>query len=168
VSQDPETIRQDIEKTQARMGETVEALTYNADLPSRARDAVKGKAAEVVASASGIVGAAGDAIGDITSTARAKAADAAAAMPSGSQVIQTLRTVAADNPLGLAIGSVAIGFLIGLCLPVSDIERDRVGRIGEEMTEQARSAAADAIEQGKAAVTQAIGDAISGTTQTPA
>jgi hypothetical protein len=47
-------------------------------------------------------------------------------------------------------------------LPVSDLERDRVGRLGERMTEQAKSAASDALEQGKAVVTQALGDAISG------
>ncbi len=150
------------------MGDTVEALAYKTDVPARTRDAVsdrveaiKGRVSDFVSSATGAVGAAGDAIGDATSGAKEKAASAVAAMPSPSQAVQTIGTIASNNPLGLAIGSVAAGFLIGLCLPVSDIERDRVGRIGERMTEQAKSAAADAVEQGKAAVTQVIGDAIS-------
>lgn len=87
------------------------------------------------------------------------------ALPLPIEGLGALRSAAAQNPLGLAIGSVAIGFLVGLCLPVTDIERERVGRIGERMTEQAKSAAADAIEQGKAAVTQAIGDALTNATR---
>ena len=168
MDQNPESIRRDIEQTQARMGDTVEALAYKTDVPARARDAVndrvdaiKGKISGVMSSATSAVGAAGDAIGGATSSAKETAANAVAAMPSPSEAVQTIGTIASNNPLGLAIGSIAAGFLIGLLLPVSDIERDRVGRIGEQMTDKAKSAAADAVEQGKAAVTQAIGDAIS-------
>jgi len=175
VDQNPDAIRRDIEQTQARMGDTVEALAYKTDVPARARDAIndrvdaiKGRASDIVSTASDAVGAAGDAIGDAAAGAKEKVASAVAAMPSPSQAVQTIGTIASNNPLGLAIGSIAAGFLIGLCLPVSDIERDRVGRIGERMTEQAKSAAADAVEQGKAAVTQAIGDALSGTAQNQA
>ncbi len=82
-----------------------------------------------------------------------------------SRARDALRSTAVQNPLGLAIGSVAIGFLVGLCLPVTDFERERVGRIGERMTEQAKSAAADAIEQAKVAVTQAAGDALTNATR---
>ncbi|HYL27967.1 MAG TPA: hypothetical protein VEW74_09050, partial [Candidatus Nitrosotalea sp.] len=96
------------------------------------------------------------------SDAKESVTNAAASLPSPSEGLQSLRTLAADNPLGLAIGSIAVGFLVGLCLPVSDIERERVGRLGEQMTEQAKSAASDALAQGKAAVTQAIGDALAG------
>ena len=74
---------------------------------------------------------------------------------------RSFRTAAAENPLGLAIGSIAVGFLVGLCLPLSELERDRVGTVGERMTELAKSAATDAIEHSKVAVKQAVGDAIS-------
>ena len=158
MSQDPNLIRQDIADTQARMGDTVEALAYKADVPARAKDAInervdaiKGRVSGAVAS---VTGAASDAKGSI--------ANAAASVPSAGESLTALRSVAAENPLGLVIGSVAAGFLIGLCLPVSDLERERVGRLGEKMTEQAKTAASEAIEQGKVAVTQAIGDAISG------
>lgn len=135
------------------MGETVEAIAYKTDFPSRARDSInerietiKGKVSDTFSSAS----------------------DAVAAMPNPAAGLRTAGSIASANPLGLAIGAVAVGFLVGLCLPVSDLERERVGKIGEQMTEQAKSAAAGAIEQGKAVVTQAIGDVISGNTQTQA
>jgi hypothetical protein len=149
------------------MGETVEAIAYKTDLPSRARDnvndrieTIKGKVSDTLSSATG-------ALSGAAASAKATVGSAAAAMPSPNDGLRNIGSAASANPLGLAIGALAVGFLVGLCLPVSDIERERVGRIGEQMTEQAKSAAAGAIEQGKAAVTQAIGDAISGTsTQT--
>ncbi len=65
------------------------------------------------------------------------------------------------NPLGLALGSIAAGFLLGLALPVSDLERDNVGPLGDKVKEQAKSAASDMVTQGKAAVATAVTDALS-------
>ncbi len=67
------------------------------------------------------------------------------------------------NPLGLAIGSLAAGFLLGLALPVSDLERDNVGPIGEKVKDQAKSAATEMVAQGKAAVATAVSDALTPT-----
>ncbi len=36
-------------------------------------------------------------------------------------------TAMARNPLGMAIGSVAVGFLAGMLLPVTAVERERMG-----------------------------------------
>ena len=146
MSQDPEAVRRNIEDTQTRMGETVEALAYKTDVPARTRDAVNDRVDAIKGAVSG-------------------------ALPSREDAAEGWRTVsslASQNPLGVAIGALAVGFLVGLCLPVSDIERDRVGRLGEQMTDQAKAAAGDAIEQGKAAVTQAIGDALTRSPQSQA
>lgn len=160
MSQDPEAIRRDIEDTQARMGETVEALAYKTDVPARTRDAVNDRVDAIKGAVSGAA-----------SNVRSVASNAANALPSREDAAEGWRTVgslASQNPLGVAIGALAVGFLVGLCLPVSDIERDRVGRLGEQMTDQAKAAAGDAIEQGKVAVTQAIGDALTRSPQSQA
>lgn len=145
MNQDPNAIRRDIEDTQTRMGETVEALAYKADVPARTRDAVNDRIDTIKGAVTG-------AAANVRASAANAASSAANALP-------------LQNPLGVAIGSVAVGFLIGLCLPVTDIERERVGPLGEAMTDQAKAAASNAIEQGKAAVSQAIGDAL--TTSSP-
>jgi hypothetical protein len=44
MGQDPDAIRQDIAQTRDDMGETVEAVGYKADVPSRAKEAVADKA----------------------------------------------------------------------------------------------------------------------------
>jgi len=40
MGQDPEAIRQDIERTRAEMSETVEAIGYKADVPARTKEAI--------------------------------------------------------------------------------------------------------------------------------
>lgn len=153
MSQDPEIIREQIEETRGRMGETVEALAYKTDVPARARDAVSNRVEAIRGKVSDVMGSTTNALSDTASNVQATAKNVTASVPS----------FVGSSPLGLAVGSAAVGFLIGLLLPVTDIERERVGPIGEQMTEQAKSAAADAIEQGKVAVQQAIGSAINAT-----
>ena len=167
MSQDPEAIRQEIEETRGRMGETVEALAYKTDVPARTRDAVNDRIDTIKGKVSDVIGSASDALGGAAASTRSAATNAAAALPSREQALEGVRSVgslASANPLVLAVGSVALGFLIGLLLPVTEIERERVGPIGEQMTEQAKAAATGALEQGKAAVKQVIGDALSGAT----
>ena len=52
MGQDPDAIRQDIEQTRAEMSETVEAVGYKADVPSRAKEAVSDKVENVKAKVS--------------------------------------------------------------------------------------------------------------------
>ena len=68
MSKDPDLIRQDIEETQFRMGETVEALAYKADIPSRARDAMNDRVDEIRRSVSGAIASVADAASGAKST----------------------------------------------------------------------------------------------------
>ena len=43
MGQDPDAVRQDIEETRSEMSETVEAVGYKADVPSRAKEKVSEK-----------------------------------------------------------------------------------------------------------------------------
>ena len=56
MGQDPSTIREDIEQTRERMGDTVDALAYKSDVKARAKDSVTG---QVDAVKEKIAGAAG-------------------------------------------------------------------------------------------------------------
>jgi len=151
--QDPQAIRREIEDTRSRMGDTVEALAYKTDVTARTREAVNDRVDTIKGRIGEAMSSARNAVGSAASSAQQSAASATDAVR---------QSVVARNPLGLAIGALAVGFLIGLALPVTEIERERVGPIGEQMTDSAKSAAQSALEQGKAAVTQAIGDALSG------
>ena len=69
-----------------------------------------------------------------------------------------MRAFLARNPLGFALTGVAVGLLIGFVLPISEIERDTVGPIGQHLIDDATSAANDVIDQGKAVVATIVGE----------
>ena len=60
MGQDTGQIRQDIEETRGRMGDTVEALGHKADVPGRAREAVSDRVESVKSKISGATPDSGD------------------------------------------------------------------------------------------------------------
>jgi hypothetical protein len=65
------------------------------------------------------------------------------------KVKQTVGNASENNPLGLALGALAVGFLAGLAAPVSELERRTVGPLRDDLVERAKAAGSDAIEHGK-------------------
>jgi hypothetical protein len=191
MGKDSSEIRREIEDTRARMGDTVEALAYKSDVPSRVKDAVnervetvKGSISDVVESvkdtlggATGKVGSAlssargqlretdklGDVtgkLGDTTSNVRSTVQNTisntvgqvAGKLPNPSEVKGYARRgagIAAENPLGLALGALAIGFLAGLVVPVTDLEREKIGPLRDDLVDRAKDIGSDALEHGK-------------------
>jgi ElaB/YqjD/DUF883 family membrane-anchored ribosome-binding protein len=120
MGQDPGQIRDDIEATRARMGDTAEALGHKADVPGRARDAISDKVESVKSTFSG----AKDSVSDAT--------------PSAGQAVG----MAKENPLGLAIGATAVGFVAGLLIPATRVENQKIGPMADQVK-------GEAIERGK-------------------
>jgi Protein of unknown function (DUF3618) len=145
MGQNPDAIRQDIEQTRAEMSETVEAIGYKADVPSRAKDAVSEKVENVKSAVSGTATRAKEAV--------TGAADRAnAATPSGGEVKQTTRQavgMAKENPLGLAIGAVAIGFLAGLAVPSTRVEDEKLGPMADQVKEKVKETGQEAVDRGR-------------------
>ena len=134
MGQDPGQIRNDIEETRARMGDTAEALGHKADVPGRAREAVSGKVDSVKSRFTG----AKDSVSDAT--------------PSGQDMKEGARQavgVAKENPLGLAIGGLAVGFVAGLVIPSTRVEDERIGPMADQVKEQAKETGQEALERGK-------------------
>jgi hypothetical protein len=145
MGQDPDAIRQDIEQTRAEMSDTVEAVGYKADVPSRAKDAVSDKVETVKSKVSDTATRAKEAVTGTTS----RVGDAT---PSRGEVKQQTRRVAGmakENPLGLAIGAAAIGFLAGLAVPSTRVEDERLGPVADQVkvAQEVASTAADTAKQ---------------------
>jgi ElaB/YqjD/DUF883 family membrane-anchored ribosome-binding protein len=140
MGQDPGQIRNDIEETRARMGDTAEALGHKADVPGRAREAISDKVDTVKSTFSG----AKDSVSDAT--------------PSGDNVKQGARQavgIAKENPLGLAIGATAVGFVAGLLIPSTKVEDERIGPMADQVKEQAKEKGQEAVDRGKHVAEQA-------------
>jgi gas vesicle protein len=119
-------IREDIEETRGRMGETVEAIGYKTDVKSRVKDNISEKKDAVVSRVTG-------------------------AMPDGDQMKSGARKVGVSkqNPLGLGIAAAAIGFVVGTLLPSTSVEDERLGEMSDQVGEKAREAGHEALERGK-------------------
>jgi ElaB/YqjD/DUF883 family membrane-anchored ribosome-binding protein len=123
MGEDPGQIRQQIEETRAEMGDTVDALAYKADVKGRAKDSITEK--------------------------KDKAVESLAQTKEGAQ---RAAGVVQENPIGLAIGGVAVGFLAGMMIPSTRVEDERMGQAADQAREKAREAGQEAVERGKAVV----------------
>ena len=129
-------IREDIEQTRGRMGETVEAIGYKTDVKSRVKDNITEKKDAVVSRVTG-------------------------AMPDGEQVKSGARKVgiSKQNPLGLGIAAAAAGFVLGTLLPSTSVEDDKLGEMSDQVGEKAREAGNEALDRGKEVAREAVDSA---------
>jgi hypothetical protein len=129
-------IREDIEQTRERMGETVEAIGYKTDVKSRVKDNIAEKKDAVVSRVTG-------------------------AVPDGQQVKSGARQVgiSKQNPLGLGIAAVAAGFVVGTLLPSTNVEDEKLGEMSDQVGEKAREAGQEAVERGKDVAREAVDSA---------
>jgi hypothetical protein len=133
VGETSDDIREDIEQTRGRMGETVEAIGYKTDVKSRVKDNITEKKDAVVSRVTG-------------------------AMPDGEQVKSGARKVgiSKQNPLGLGIAAAALGFVLGTLLPSTSVEDDKLGEMSDQVGEKAREAGHEALDRGKEVAREAV------------
>jgi gas vesicle protein len=129
MGEDPNAIRADIEQTRAEMGDTVDAIGYKADVKSRARDKISDTKDRITGKVS-----------DVT--------------PDGQQV-KHAAGVAQENPLGLALGGVAVGFIAGMLIPSSRVEDEKIGPVADQVKDQIKETGQEAVERGKDVAQQA-------------
>ena len=147
MGQEPSQIRQEIEETRAEMGDTVDALAYKTDVKTRVKESFADKRERLIGQVQGTTGKVGE------------------ATPDGQQVkegAQQAVGVAQENPLGLAIGGLAAGFLAGMMLPSSKIEDDRVGPIADQVKEAAVETGQEALDRGREVAGQVAEQAVEG------
>jgi ElaB/YqjD/DUF883 family membrane-anchored ribosome-binding protein len=63
--------------------------------------------------------------------------------------------VAQENPLGLAIGGIAVGFLAGILAPSSRMEDEKLGPVADQVKDQIKETGQEAVERGKDVAQQA-------------
>jgi gas vesicle protein len=138
MGEDPRDIQQRIEQTREQMGDTVDALASKADVPGRVRGAVAEKKdaalGKVMGAKDAVTGGAGT-TGDLAGQAKSGA--------------RTGAGIARENPLGLAVGAVAAGFVAGMLIPSTRVEDERLGPVADSVKQQAREVGSDAADHAK-------------------
>lgn len=145
MAQTSDELREDIERTRTEMGDTVAALAYKADVPTRTKEWMTEKKDAVVSKVSG----AQSKVGEVT--------------PDGEDVKRSasaLKRTAERNPLGLAIAGAAAGFIAGLVAPSTRIEDEKLGPISDEMKSTAVEAGKEAAQRGKVVAQEAGASAV--------
>jgi hypothetical protein len=145
MGEDPGVIRAEIEQTRQRVGDEVDALSYKTDVGARASDYVQDKKEAVKTK---VMGAKETVTGPLP--------DRGAFKRGTGQV----RDTAESNPLGLAVGGLAVGFLVGTLLPRTQVENQRLGEMSDRLIDAAKDTAGEAVERGKQVAQEAAGAAV--------
>src|SRR5687767_2471227 len=138
------------------MSETVDALGYKADVKSRAKESIQEKRDSAKESDVGatqsvkekLVGAK-DSVSDTAGGATSRVSDATPDREQIKSQARQAKGLAQENPLGLAIGSIAVGFIAGLLVPATRVEDEKLGEVSDQVTAKARQTGEEALEHGK-------------------
>ena len=57
--------------------------------------------------------------------------------------------VAKENPLGLAVGAAAVGFVAGMLIPSTKVEDEKIGPMADQVKDKAKETGQEALERGK-------------------
>ena len=134
MAQTSDELKSEIEQTRDQLSETADALAYKADVPTRTKDWIGEKKEAVVSTVSGVTSKAG------------------VMTPDGAEVSQSMNRIkrlAERNPVGLAIGGAAVGFIAGLLAPSTRMEDERIGPVADDVKATAADAGREAFERGK-------------------
>ena len=145
MAQTSDELKQEIGQTREQMAETADALAYKADVPTRTKDWVGDKKDAIVSAVGGATAAVGE------------------ATPDGADVAQSanrLKRLAERNPVGLAIGGAAVGFIAGLLAPSTRMEDEQIGPMADDVKATAAEAGREALDRGKDVVQEAGSAAI--------
>ena len=144
MGQDTSVIREEIERTRERVGDEVDALSYKTDVGARVGDYVDDKKEAVKSKVTGAKDAVTGVVPDRRSINRGAS---------------HMRDTAESNPVGLAVGGLAVGFLVGTLLPKTRVENEQMGEASDRLIDAAKDTAGEAVDRGKQ-VAQEVGAAV--------
>jgi len=109
------------------MGDTVEALGHKTDVTGRAKEAISDRVEGMRSKVKGATPDSGEVKGGVRRAA----------------------SIAQENPLGLALGGLAVGFVAGLLAPTTRVEDEHIGPIADQVKERAKETGQEAMDRGK-------------------
>lgn len=139
MDQERDQVRE-VEQARERVAQDVRNVAENANVVQRTKENVQGK-----------IDDARDAVGDRVSDVRDKLASNLGSMRANMGNVNPL-----ENPVAMLIGGLAIGFLIGMVLPVSQFESERIGPMTDDVKDRMRQAGSEVMRRGSEVIKETI------------
>ena len=82
-------------------------------------------------------------------------------VPDTGEVVEGARKVgiSKENPMGLAIGGAAVGFVLGLIVPSTRVEDEKIGETADQVKDMVKESGQEALDRGKQVAQEAVGAA---------
>lgn len=139
MDQERDEVRE-VELARSRVAHDVRNVAENANVVERAKENVHDR-----------IDDAKSAVSDKVSGMRDKLGDARDSIASNLGNVNPL-----ENPIAMLLGGLAIGFLIGMVLPVSRFEADRIGPITDDVKDRVRQAGGEVVRRGTEVIKETI------------
>lgn len=123
----------EVEDARQRVAQDVRSVAYNANVVDRAKEQAQSKVDDAKEMMRDRVQGAKDKL----QNARDSMRDMAGNVP-----------INGDNPFGMMLAGLAVGFLIGMVLPVTRFESERIGPMTDEMKNRMRAAGTEVVRRG--------------------
>jgi ElaB/YqjD/DUF883 family membrane-anchored ribosome-binding protein len=137
-------IREEIAETRERLAETAGAVAYKADVPSRVKDSIGETTSKAKDRITGVFGGASSSVGSAASRVGDAATNAGGQMSHRmSSGMSTTAQKARENPTGAFIGGIAAGLVLGLLVPKTRFEEERLGEPAANLVNQATERVAE-------------------------
>lgn len=145
MDQERNQIRE-VEDARRRVADDVRSVAENANVVERAKESAQNKMDDVKST-----------MGERVQMAREKLQDARDHMQRMAQEgTRNMSMNPSENPIGMLIAGAAVGFLIGLALPVTRFESERIGPIAHDMKDKARQAGNEVVRRGGEVIKETI------------
>ena len=141
----------EIEQARARVADDVRNVAENANVVERTKENVQGRIDDVRSTVGDKVNDVRDKLSSARDTLTGSLGSAADNMQRNMSNMNPL-----ENPVAMLIGGLAIGFLIGMVLPVSRFESERIGPITDDVKDRMRQAGNEAMRRGTEVIKETI------------
>ena len=140
MAKDPSKIEDAMKATRDRLGDAIDNVVAKSDVSARVSDTIN----ETANALKKRLAEGADTFGREADTARER-------LPDGTAVRSGAR-----DPVALVVGAAAVGFIAGLVIPLSEIERVRLEPLGNDLAARVTEARNEIVEQGRAVVVETV------------
>jgi ElaB/YqjD/DUF883 family membrane-anchored ribosome-binding protein len=143
-----------VNEARERVAQDVRSVAQNANVVQRAKETAQAKVDDAKSTIKSKVEGAKGAVRDTVQGAKEKAGSLQDRVPGNITSINP-----AENPLGMLFAGIAVGFLIGLVLPVTRFESERLRPVTDDMKDRVRNVGTEVVRRGGEVIKETIDSA---------